>query len=208
MEKAFMAHRDKPLLRGFCNLFERNLTFDLDKQSYVWGDKMRMSVELLQAIESSPLSEDAKNDAVFWAVLFHCTYFVLGYQAKLAVIKDDAEYSFPTSPSPRPFFSRWRPSRSRSPTDAPHWQGNGYEFKPLLQIQASATLETDVLDQLKSGAVSPDSITKIPLLLFSELRACRSLRNTPRRRMKTLRRRCSTSGWPSLPRPTPSGRAA
>jgi len=55
------------------------------------------------------------------------------------------------------------------PADAPHWQGNGYEFKPLLQIQASATLETDVLDQLKSGAVSPDSITKIPLLLFSEL---------------------------------------
>ena len=76
MERAFMAHREKPLLRGFCNLFERNLTFDLDKQSYVWGDRMRMSTELLQAIEASHLSEDAMNEAVFWAILFHCTYFV------------------------------------------------------------------------------------------------------------------------------------
>jgi hypothetical protein len=55
------------------------------------------------------------------------------------------------------------------PADAPHWQEHGYEFKPLLQIQPSATLETDVLDQLKSGAVISDRITKTPLLLFSEL---------------------------------------
>ena len=169
MEKAFMAHRDKPLLRGFCNLFERNLTFDLDKQSYVWGDRMRMSVELLQAIEASPLSEDAKNDAVFWAVLFHCTYFVLGYQAKLAAIKDDAEYQLSHIAFTQAVLQQMAALSEPQPADAPHWQGNGYEFKPLLQIQASATLETDVLDQLKSGAVSPDSITKIPLLLFSEL---------------------------------------
>src|ERR1035441_8168369 len=61
MEKAFMASRERPLLRGFCNLFERNLTFDLDKQSYVWGDRMRMSVELLQAIEASPLRSEERR---------------------------------------------------------------------------------------------------------------------------------------------------
>ena len=169
MEKAFMAHRDKPLLRGFCNLFERNLTFDLDRQSYVWGDKMRMSVELLQAIEASPLSENAKNDAVFWAILFHCTYFVLGYQTNLAAIKDDTECQLSHTAFTQAVLQQMAALSEPQPADAAHWQGNGYEFKPLLQIQPSATLETDVLDQLKSGAVSPGSITKIPLLMFSEL---------------------------------------
>jgi hypothetical protein len=169
MEKAFMASRERPLLRGFCNLFERNLTFDLDKQSYVWGDRMRMNAELLQAIEASQLSEDAKNEAVFWAILFHCTYFVMGYQAKLAAITEETECQLSHIAFTQVVLQQMAALSVPQPTDAPHWQGAGYEFKPLLQIQSSATLETEILDKLKNGTVTPDSITKIPLLLFSEL---------------------------------------
>src|SRR5437867_4609397 len=82
-EKAFLAFRDKPLLRPFCNIFERNLTVVLDQQSYVWGDALRINTRLMQAIESSALTEDQKNHAVFWLLLFHTSYFALGYQNRL-----------------------------------------------------------------------------------------------------------------------------
>jgi len=50
-----------------------------------------------------------------------------------------------------------------------HWESNGYMFKPLLTVPVTATLENDILDQLKSGNVKPETISKVPLLEFSEL---------------------------------------
>jgi hypothetical protein len=169
MEKAFLASRGRPLLRGFCNLFERNLTFDLDKQSYVWGDRMRMNVSLLQAIESAQMSEEERNAAVFWAILFHCTYFVLGYQSRLAGIRSTEEYQLSHAAFTQAVLQQMAALSAPQPDNAPYWEENGYVFQPLCQGQAGANLENEILDQLKAGAIAAANMTRVPLLMFSEL---------------------------------------
>jgi len=168
MEKSFMANRKHPMLQGFCNTFERNLSFDLDSQSYVWGDRMRMNVSLLQAIEAAPISEEAKNDDAFWAILFHATYFILGYQNKLASTPEE-EKPVAHAAFTQAVLQQMAALQVQQPAAAAYWAENGYEFQPLCQIQPSATLEDDIRDQIKAGALVVSNLTNVPALAFSEL---------------------------------------
>jgi hypothetical protein len=168
MEKAFMAFRSKPMLKGFCNLFERNLVFDLDSQSYVWGDRLRLNTQLLQEIETSKLTEDQKNEAVFWLTLFHTTYFILGYQNRLATVpdgdKEKAHAAF-TQATLHQTTALGIPQ----PATSPIWTQFGYEFEPLASIAPSARMEDEIIDQLNNGALTIAAITSVPLLQFSQL---------------------------------------
>ena len=82
LAKGFQSHRDKPLVRPFCNIFERHLKVELDQQSFIWSDTLRLNARLVQGIEAAAISEDEKNEAVFWLVLFYTSYFALGYQTR------------------------------------------------------------------------------------------------------------------------------
>ena len=169
MEKAFLASRGRPLLRGFCNLFERNLTFDLDKQSYVWGDRMRMNVSLLQAIESRPMSEEERNNAVFWAILFHCTYFVLGYQSRLAGIRSTEEYQLSHAAFTQAVLQQMAALRPPSPTTPLTGRKTATCSSPSARGRSARTWRTRFCDQLKAGAIAAANMTKVPLPMFSEL---------------------------------------
>jgi hypothetical protein len=169
MEKAFLAHRNQPLLRGFCNIFERNLTFDLDQRSYVWGDRMRMNTQLLEAIESATLTEAQKNQEVFWAIMFHCTYFVLGYQNQLASIKDEVKIQQAHQAFTQAVLQQMASLQVAQPSNAAHWETHGYIFKPLMTILPSATLEVEILNQIEAGTVVPENLTRVPSLDFSQL---------------------------------------
>jgi len=70
LAKGFQSHRDKPLVRPFCNIFERHLKVELDQQSFIWSDTLRLNARLVQGIEAAAISEDEKKEEVFWLVLF------------------------------------------------------------------------------------------------------------------------------------------
>ena len=61
LAKGFQAHRDRPLVRPFCNIFERHLKVELDQQSFIWSDTLRLNTRLIQAIEVAAITEDEKN---------------------------------------------------------------------------------------------------------------------------------------------------
>src|ERR1039457_5075153 len=65
LARGFQAPREKPLLRPFCNIFERHLKIELDQQSFIWSDTLRLNTRLVQGIEAAAISEDEKNEAVF-----------------------------------------------------------------------------------------------------------------------------------------------
>ena len=168
MEKAFMAFRGKPMLKGFCNLFERNLTFDLDSQSYVWGDRLRLNTQLLQEIETSARTEDQKNEDVFWLTLFHTTYFILGYQNRLATLatgdleKSHAAFTQAT-------LQQITALGIAQPAPSATWTQFGYEFEPLASIAPSARLEDEIIDHLNNGSLTIAGLTSVPMLQFSQL---------------------------------------
>lgn len=146
-EKAFLAFRDKLLLRPFCNIFERNLTVVLDQQSYVWGEALRINARLLQAIESSALNEDQKNHAVFWLLLFHTSYFALGYQNRLIQLAEEQQ-----PPNHLAFtqatLQQINALGVKQPNSAPFWEENGYVFHPPMTLQMGVAPEQDVLARI------------------------------------------------------------
>lgn len=171
LEKALLAYRQAPLLRGFCNLFERNLTFELDSQTFVWGDKLRFNAKLLEAVESSALSEADKNQEVFWAILFHTSYFVLGYQQRLATATDPNDYLLKHISFTQAILQQMQSLNVPQPTQSKLWTDLGYTFQPIISITPSATVEDEISDMIRGKQVDPSKLTTVPRLQFSELQA-------------------------------------
>ena len=168
IEKAFIAHREKPLLKGFCNLFERNLSFELDRQSFVWGDRLRLNASLVQEIEASALTEDEKNTAIFWLILFHSTYFILGYQTRLANLPE-SDWEYAHAAFAQATLHQMASLGINQPAAAAFWTSNAYEFEPLVTVASSARMEDEIIDNLKAGTFTVDQLTAVPMLQFSEL---------------------------------------
>lgn len=171
-EKAFLAFRDKLLLRPFCNIFERNLTVVLDQQSYVWGDALRINTRLIQAIESSALNEDQQNHAVFWLLLFHTSYFALGYQNRLILLPEEQQSSNHLAFT-QATLQQIKTLGVKQPDNAPFWEELGYRFQPPMILKMGVAPEQDVLDALANHAVSQDNLTRTPLLQTTDLKAAK-----------------------------------
>lgn len=171
LTKAFGAHRDRPLLRPFCNVFERHVRCELDQQSYVWSDALRLNTRLVQAIEAAPLSEADKNAAVFWLILFHTNYFALGYQTRWLKAPPEQQRALHLA------FTQAVAHHLVSlgvaqPDNAPHWEAHHYHFKPLVALPPSLKMAEEALALLESGAVAAEDLTQIPLLELTELNGC------------------------------------
>lgn len=169
IEKAFLAHRSRPLLRPFCNIFERNLRICLDQHSYIWGDELRINTRLVQIIDASPVSEEDKNQAIFWLILFHTSYFAAGYQSRLAKLAKDQRPLHHLAFT-QAVLHQMASLQVQQPSDAAYWKDNGYGFRPLMGIQPSATTEVDVLEALTAGRIQPETLTATAMPDFVSLK--------------------------------------
>ena len=176
-EKAFLAFRDKPLLRPFCNIFERNLKVVLDQQSYVWGDALRINTRLMQAIESSAFIEDQKNHGVFWLLLFHTSYFALGYQNRLIHLTEEQQ-ALNHLAFTQATLQQLSALDVKQPDNAPFWEENGYRFHPPMSLQMGVTPEEDVLEALANQTVTQENLTRTPLLQTTDLKAAQGSLST------------------------------
>lgn len=167
LEKAFLTYRDQPLLHGFCNLFERNLTVDLDAQTFVLGDMLRINTALLQDIEAAKLTEAEKNAQVFWLILYHCTYFVLGYQLRVMVEHNADKLTLHMACS-QTVLHQLAALRVDQPQNSEYWLRHGYKFKPLISWPADANMENSLVTAINNGQVTPSTLTESPLLELSE----------------------------------------
>lgn len=171
LAKGFQAHRDKPLVRPFCNIFERHLKVELDQQSFIWSDTLRLNTRLIQAIETAPISEDEKNQAVFWLVLFHTSYFALGYQTRY--FKAPAEQQLLLSlAQTQAVLAHMRSLGIKQPANAPLWEQNEYVFKALMGLQAGPKMAEEALSQLEQGTVAIGDVTHTPLFQLTDLNGC------------------------------------
>lgn len=171
LAKALQAHRDHPLLRPFCNIFERHLTVELDQQSFIWSDTLRLDTRVVQAIDAAPIGEDEKNAAVFWLVLFHTSYFALGYQTRY--LKAAPEQHTMLNLAFTQAVARHMQSLGvKQPANAPHWEQHGYGFKPLAALQAGLKIAEEALTLLEQGALQSADITRTPLLQLTDLNGC------------------------------------
>ncbi len=166
--KAFGAYRDNQLLRPFCNIFERHLTIELDQQSFIWSDTLRLDTRVVQAIESAPMSDEEKNAAVFWLILFHTSYFALGYQTRYLQAAVDRQAAFNLTFT-QAVAHHMRSLGVKQPANAPHWEQHGYVFKPLTTLQAGPRIADDALTLLEQGALQSADLTQTPLLNLTDL---------------------------------------
>ena len=171
LAKAFGAHRDNPLLRPFCNIFERHLTIELDQQSFIWSDTLRLNTRVVQAIDAAPIGEDEKNAAVFWLILFHTSYFALGYQTRYLKAAPDQQSTFNLAFT-QAVAHHMRSLGVKQPANAPYWEKHSYVFKPLATLQAGPKIAEEALTLLEQGALQPADLTQTPLLQLTDLNGC------------------------------------
>ena len=168
LAKAFQAHRDHPLLRPFCNIFERHLKTELDQQSFIWSDTLRLNTRVVQAIDAAPISEDEKNAAVFWLVLFHTSYFALGYQTRYLKAAPDQQTMLNLAFT-QAVAHHMRSLGVKQPANSPHWEQHGYVFKPLAALQPGPNIAEEALTLLEQGTVQSADVTHTPLLQLTDL---------------------------------------
>ena len=171
LAKGFQSHRDKPLVRPFCNIFERHLKVELDQQSFIWSDTLRLNERLVQVIEPAAISEDEKNEEVFWLVLFYTSYFALGYQTRC--LKAPAEQQpLLNLAQTQAVLHHMRSLGIQQPANAPHWEQNGYVFKAMMALEPGPKIAEEALSQLEQGAVAVAEVTHTPLLQLTDLNGC------------------------------------
>lgn len=168
LAKAFAVHRDNPLLRPFCNIFERHLKIELDQQSFIWSDTLRLNTRAVQAIDAASMSENEKNAAVFWLILYHTSYFALGCQTRLLKAPPD-RLAMLNLAFTQAVAHHMRSLGVKQPANAPHWEQHGYVFKPLTTLQAGPRIAEDALTLLEQGAFQPADLTQTPLLNLTDL---------------------------------------
>lgn len=168
LAKAFQAHRDHPLLRPFCNIFERHLKIELDQQSFIWSDTLRLNTRVVQAIDAAPISEDEKNGATFWLVLFHTSYFALGYQTRYLKAAPDQQ-SMLNLAFTQAVAHHMRSLGVKQPADSPHWEQHGYVFRPLAPLPAGPKIAEEALTLLEQGTLQSADLTRTPLLQLTDL---------------------------------------
>ncbi len=166
--KAFGAHRDNRLLQPFCNIFERHLKIEMDQQSFIWSDMLRLNTRVVQAIESAPMSEGEKNAAVFWLILFHTSHFALGYQTRYLKASLDQRTTLNLAFT-QAVAHHMRSLGVKQPVNAPLWDQHGYVFKPLATLQAGPKIAEDALTLLEQGTLQSADLTQIPLLNLTDL---------------------------------------
>ena len=171
LAKAFQAHRDSPLLRPFCNIFERHLKVELDQQSFIWSDTLRLNTRVVQAIDTSPMSEDEKSEALFWLVLFHTSYFALGYQTRHLKAAPDGQALLNLAFT-QGVAHHMQSLGVKQPANAPCWEQHGYVFKPLAALPAGPKIAEEALTLLEQGALQTSNITHTPLLQLTDLNGC------------------------------------
>jgi len=168
LAKAFGAHRDNPLLRPFCNIFEPHLKIELDQQSFIWSDTLRLNSRMVQAIHTAPMSEEEKNAAVFWLILFHTSYFALGYQTRFLKAAPD-QLNLLNLAFTQAVVHHMQSLGVKQPANASHWEQHGYLFKPLAALQPGPRIAEEALAQLEQGSVQSADLTHAPLLQLTDL---------------------------------------
>jgi hypothetical protein len=171
LTRAFGAYREKPLLRSFCNIFERHLKVDLDQQSFVWSDTLRLDTKVLQAIETAAGSEEEKNAAVFWLILFHTSYFALGYQNQYLKASSE-ERSRLHAAFTQGALHHMQSLGIKQPANASHWERSGYSFKPIATLQPGPHMAEDAAALLAQGALQASDLTVIPSIAITDLNGC------------------------------------
>lgn len=170
VEKAQMAFRNKPLLASFCNILERNLNVVLDQRTYVWGDQLRIDTNLVQSIEATHLTEEEKNHAVFWLMLFHTSYFALGFQNRLARLAEDQQPKYHAAFT-QATLHQMQALHVDQPANADFWEDAGYVFQPLYALPQSARMEEEAYNALDAQATFIEQWTQVPPLHFVNLQA-------------------------------------
>jgi hypothetical protein len=161
------AHRDHRC-PPFLQHLERHLKTELDQQSFIWSDTLRLNTRVVQAIDAAPISEDEKNAAVFWLVLFHTSYFALGYQTRYLKAAPDQQTMLNLAFT-QAVAHHMRSLGVKQPANSPHWEQHGYVFKPLAALQPGPNIAEEALTLLEQGTVQSADVTHTPLLQLTDL---------------------------------------